>query len=144
MHTPFLQADFAMDKVQHTGGCHCGAVRFNVWAPKDVDIFDCNCSICVKKQNKHFVVPDKDFELIQGAEYLSCYTFNTHQAKHTFCSKCGVQSFYTPRSNPDGKGIAIHCLDPGTVANVTVTRVDGQNWEQAIKDDPSIRARSQT
>lgn len=25
-------------------------------------------------------------------------------AKHTFCKTCGVQSFYTPRSNPDGYG----------------------------------------
>ncbi|PIO61116.1 hypothetical protein TELCIR_17369, partial [Teladorsagia circumcincta] len=37
----------------------------------------------------------------QGEEYLTTYTFNTHRAKHKFCSICGVQSFYVPRSNPD-------------------------------------------
>ncbi len=30
-----------MEKVKHLGGCHCGAVRFEVWAPKDVDVYDC-------------------------------------------------------------------------------------------------------
>ena len=73
---------------------------------------------------------------------LTCYTFNTHQAKHTFCRRCGVQSFYTPRSNPDGRGIAVHCLDPGTVESVVVASFDGQHWEQSMQDDPSIRQRS--
>jgi len=41
---------------------------------------------------------------LQGADKLTTYTFNTHQAKHTFCRTCGVQSFYQPRSNPDGYG----------------------------------------
>ena len=27
--------------VKHTGGCHCGTVRFEVWAPKDLDVYDC-------------------------------------------------------------------------------------------------------
>ena len=30
----------------HTGGCHCGRVRFEVAAPDDIDVTDCNCSIC--------------------------------------------------------------------------------------------------
>lgn len=28
-------------KVKHTGGCHCGAVRFEVWAPSIVDVIEC-------------------------------------------------------------------------------------------------------
>ncbi len=32
----------------HQGGCHCGAVRFEVTA--DIaEVTDCNCSICAKK-----------------------------------------------------------------------------------------------
>ena len=42
---------------------------------------------------------------MQGQDKLTTYTFNTGKAKHTFCSICGVQSFYTPRSNPDGRGM---------------------------------------
>lgn len=64
----------------------------------------CSCSVCHMKQNIHFIVPNHHFKLTKGSDKLTTYTFNTHQAKHTFCSICGVQSFYTPRSNPDGKG----------------------------------------
>ena len=28
------------------GGCHCGAVRFEVLAPDAIEAKDCNCSIC--------------------------------------------------------------------------------------------------
>ncbi|XP_056372115.1 centromere protein V-like [Oenanthe melanoleuca] len=27
--------------VKHTGGCHCGAVRFEVWASADLHVFNC-------------------------------------------------------------------------------------------------------
>ena len=83
--------------ILHTGGCHCGAIRFQVLAPKRLHVYNCNCSVCHKKQNKHFIVPKSKFTLLQGEQYLTTYTFNTHQAKHTFCKTCGVQSFYTPR-----------------------------------------------
>ena len=57
-----------------------------------------------KKSNLHFVVPGYKFKILKGKELLTTYTFNTHQAKHLFCKLCGVQSFYIPRSNPDGYG----------------------------------------
>ena len=30
----------------HRGECHCGAVRFEVEAPEDLSVSECNCSIC--------------------------------------------------------------------------------------------------
>ncbi|XP_071787513.1 centromere protein V-like [Asterias amurensis] len=123
------------DLVKHTGGCHCGAVKFEALAPRDVKVFDCNCSICTMKQNKHFIVNESNFKILRGEDNLTCYTFNTKQAKHTFCKTCGVQSFYTPRSNQNGKGIAIHCVDKGTIDNITIMRFDGQNWEESLAAD---------
>lgn len=131
-------------KIKHTGGCHCGAVRFEVWAPAVLDVVDCNCSVCHMKRNIHFIVPEKDFNILKGEDLLTCYTFNSHQAKHTFCSVCGVQSFYTPRSNPDGKAVTIYCLDPGTVKSTTVTKFDGRNWEISMESDPSFKDRSKS
>ncbi|XP_048222679.1 centromere protein V [Perognathus longimembris pacificus] len=125
--------------VKHTGGCHCGAVRFEVWASADLHIFDCNCSICKKKQNRHFIVPASRFKLLKGAESLTTYTFNTHKAQHTFCKKCGVQSFYTPRSNPGGFGIAPHCLDEGTVRSMVTEEFNGSDWEKAVKEHKTIK-----
>ncbi|KAI5930448.1 centromere protein V [Manis javanica] len=125
--------------VKHTGGCHCGAVRFEVWASADLHIFDCNCSICKKKQNRHFIVPASRFKLLKGADCITTYTFNTHKAQHTFCKRCGVQSFYTPRSNPGGFGIAPHCLDEGTVRSVLIEEFDGGDWEKAMREHKTIK-----
>ncbi|NWR84698.1 CENPV protein, partial [Furnarius figulus] len=125
--------------VKHTGGCHCGAVRFEVWASPDLHVFNCNCSICTKKQNRHFIVPASRFKLLKGADNLRTYTFNTHRAQHTFCKTCGVQSFYTPRSNPDGYGIAPHCLDDGTVRTIITEDINGKEWEKAVKEHKTIR-----
>ncbi|XP_072793309.1 centromere protein V isoform X1 [Taeniopygia guttata] len=125
--------------VKHTGGCHCGAVRFEVWASADLHVFNCNCSICTKKQNRHFIVPALRFKLLQGADNLTTYTFNTHRAKHMFCKTCGVQSFYIPRSNPDGYGIAPHCLDDGTVQVIITEDINGKEWEEAVRKHKTIR-----
>ncbi|NWU64523.1 CENPV protein, partial [Pterocles burchelli] len=125
--------------VKHTGGCHCGAVRFEVWASAELHVFNCNCSICTKKQNRHFIVPASRFRLLKGADNLTTYTFNTHRAKHTFCKTCGVQSFYTPRSNPNGFGIAPHCLDDGTVEVIVTENFNGKEWEKAVMEHKTIR-----
>ncbi|XP_020862640.2 LOW QUALITY PROTEIN: centromere protein V [Phascolarctos cinereus] len=128
--------------VKHTGGCHCGAVRFEVWASADLHVFDCNCSICKKKQNRHFIVPASRFKLLKGAENITTYTFNTHKAQHTFCKSCGVQSFYTPRSSADSYGIAPHCLDEGSVRSIVIEEFNGNEWEKAIKEQKTIQSKS--
>ncbi|XP_071849289.1 centromere protein V-like [Apostichopus japonicus] len=125
----------SIELIKHCGGCHCGRVRFEVLAPEILEVMDCNCSICTKKQNRHIIVPEGNFKLLKGEDSLTVYTFGTGVAKHTFCKVCGVQSFYSPRSNPDGKGIAVHCLDSGTVKGTKLHTFDGQNWEKSMKED---------
>ena len=115
----------------HTGGCHCGAVRFEVTAPAEVEVTECNCSICSKLGYLHLIVPRKHFRLLQGEDALSTYTFNTGQARHLFCRNCGVESFYVPRSHPDGYSVNLRCLDEGTVEKISVRPFDGRHWEEA-------------
>jgi len=69
------------------------------------------------------------FRLISGEDALTTYSFNTKVAKHTFCKVCGVKPFYTPRSNPDGIDVNVHCLDTEDLT-VNITEFDGRNWEQ--------------
>jgi hypothetical protein len=116
--------------IRHTGGCHCGQVRFEVFAPAELDVADCNCSICAKSGYLHLIVPRSRFKLLSGAEGLTTYRFNTGTAEHLFCTVCGVKSFYVPRSHPDGYSVNARCLDPGTVSALRVKPFDGQNWEQ--------------
>jgi hypothetical protein len=116
--------------VKHTGGCHCGRVRFEVRAPSRVTVSECNCSICSKSGYLHLIVEKSNFTLLSGAEVLTTYTFNTHTAKHLFCSVCGVKSFYVPRSHPDGYSVNARCLDPGTIEGLTIKEFNGREWEK--------------
>jgi hypothetical protein len=112
----------------HKGGCHCGAVRFEVEAPKNPTVQDCNCSICSKSGFLHLIVPRPHFRLLSGEDHLTTYTFGIGAAKHFFCKVCGIKSFYIPRSNPDGFSVNLRCLDEGTIEKVTVEPFDGKNW----------------
>ena len=111
------------------GGCHCGAVRFEVDLPDAFEVEDCNCSICAKSGNIHVIVPASRFRLLSGEDHLTEYTFNTGGAKHRFCKICGVKSFYVPRSNQDGFAVTWRCLDDWMDFEVTICPFDGQNWE---------------
>ncbi|MBI4490315.1 MAG: GFA family protein [Deltaproteobacteria bacterium] len=120
--------------VKYVGGCHCGRVRFEVEAAPEIEAIECNCSICSKTGYLHLIVPKSRFTLIRGSENLSTYTFNTGVAKHLFCNVCGVKSFYIPRSNPDGYSVNVRCLEPTTIAKITIKQFDGKNWEQHAGD----------
>ena len=120
------------DLVTHTGSCHCGAVRYEVDAPADLDVSECNCSICSRSGYLHLIVPRSRFHLLSGEDHLTTYTFDTHEAKHLFCRTCGIKSFYIPRSHPDGISVNVRCLDAATIKSMQVEFFDGKNWEQNI------------
>ncbi|PIQ30521.1 MAG: aldehyde-activating protein [Zetaproteobacteria bacterium CG_4_9_14_3_um_filter_49_83] len=115
----------------YQGSCHCGAIRFEVEAPAHIEADRCNCSICTKSGFLHLIVPLSHFRLLSGEDNITTYQFNTGIAKHTFCKTCGIKPFYTPRSNPDGIGINVHCLDTFPTS-LTITDFDGQNWEANV------------
>ena len=118
-----------IEPVSLRGGCHCGAVRFIVTAPRVFTALECNCSICRMSGFLHLIVPSQRFVLMQGSEVLVTYTFNTGVAQHRFCRICGVKSFYIPRSNPDGIDVNVRCLDAGERYQMTVEPFDGADWE---------------
>lgn len=118
------------DLKPHKGGCHCGAVRFEVALPGHVEVEDCNCSICNMSGNDHIIVPASCFRLISGDDRLTEYNFNTGVARHLFCRICGIKSFYIPRSNPDGIAVTWRCLDDWRALDAKISKFDGQNWEQ--------------
>ena len=125
--------------ITHSGGCHCGAVAFEVQAPARIVASDCNCTICRKSGYLHLIVPRSRFHLLQGAAQLSEYKFNTGTARHLFCSICGVKSFYVPRSNPDGYSVNVRCLNPETIEHVEVQLFDDNDRESS---DAKVRGLS--
>jgi hypothetical protein len=132
--------DQSADHITHRGGCHCGRVRFEVRAPAEIEVMDCNCSICSKAGFLHLIVPSAQFSLLSGAGALSDYQFNTGTAHHLFCSVCGIKSYYVPRSHPNGFSVNARCLDEGTVTGTRVVACDGREWERQFPDGPHVRS----
>ena len=115
--------------MKYLGGYHCGNIEFEVEAPEQLVVFDCNCSICSQSGFLHYIVPKSKFRLLKGEQELSCYQFGTGVAQHLFCRTCGIKSFYIPRSNPDGIDVNVRCLSPQP-KTIAITPFDGQNWEK--------------
>lgn len=103
----------------HKGGCHCGAVAYEVEIGLD-QVIACNCTHCYAKGFQlAFTTPDR-FRLLSGEERLKSYRFNSHVIDHRFCDTCGVEAFAYGK-NPDGTdAVAINIRTLTDVAPNTV------------------------
>jgi hypothetical protein len=117
----------------YEGGCHCGQVRFRCRGDL-TNVSECNCSVCTMKGFLHLIVPRDRFELLSGEDAITTYKFGSGVAKHTFCKHCGIHSFYTPRSAPNGISVNVRCLDGVDAAAVRGNPFDGRHWEDAMRD----------
>jgi hypothetical protein len=78
----------------HTGGCHCGAVRYSVnGEPQHVAL--CHCSDCRKSAGAPVVAwaafAESDVTVTQG----ETKTFNSSgNTLRSFCADCGTGLFY--------------------------------------------------
>ena len=118
--------------VTHTGGCHCGAVRFEIEAPAELALVDCNCSMCRRTGYLHLFVQRAHFRLLCGEAALAEYRFGSRVARHLYCRHCGIKSFYVPRSHPDAYSVNARCLEPGTATGQVIRPFDGAHWEDSI------------
>lgn len=93
------------------GSCHCGAVRFQVRLTAGLNTARrCNCSYCRMRGAIAVSADLKDIAITSGDDLLTLYQFNTMQAKHYFCSECGIYTHHQRRSNPDQYGVNVACL----------------------------------
>lgn len=114
-------------KTTHSGGCQCGAVRFEANAEVK-EVIACNCSRCGKLGSLLTFVPTDDFKLLAGENAMTEFLFNRHVIHHLFCSTCGIEP-YARAVNPKGEAvIAINarCLDDVDLAALTVRNYDGK------------------
>lgn len=99
-------------KPVHQASCHCGAVQFELSLPNGlVDPRRCDCSMCRRRGAIVASVTLDGIKVVKGKKFLSLYQFNTHTAKHYFCSKCGIYTHHQRRSNPHQYGFNIACLE---------------------------------
>ncbi len=118
----------------YRGSCHCGAVQFE-FDSEMTSVVRCNCSICSKKGALLHRVPPERFRLLDGADALRLYQFNTKTARHYFCGTCGIHPYSNPRLAPDHYTVnlrSVEGLDLDALA-ADVIQFDGRNFEQAAE-----------
>ncbi|WP_420138287.1 GFA family protein [Sphingomonas sp.] len=110
------------------GACHCGAIRFQVRLRGGLAAARrCSCSYCGMRGAVALTAAIDDLSLLEGADRLATYQFNTMQAEHHFCSVCGIYTHHRRRSNPNELGINAACLGISPFDFAAVTVVDGVN-----------------
>lgn len=99
-------------KDSYQAACHCGTVRFRVKLSDGLNSARrCNCSYCCMRGAVAVSAKLDDIHIEQGKEALTLYQFNTLEAKHYFCSTCGIYTFHQRRSNPNQYGVNVACLE---------------------------------
>ena len=124
----------------HQGGCHCGAVRYEV----TVDATRggrCNCSICNKVSQLGGMVKPNAFKLVAGGEVISLYEWGSAMSRRSFCKRCGVHCFgsgHLKELGGDFVSINLNTLDEVDPADVQVVYWDGRhdNWQAGPSDKP--------
>ena len=112
----------------HSGGCHCGAVRWQVEIDLAAPVTQCNCSICSRSGTLLSFVPASAFKLEKGEDSLSDYQFNRKHIHHLFCKVCGIRSFARGEGKT-GPMVAINtrCIDDVDVGALHVRHFDGKS-----------------
>lgn len=96
------------------GNCSCGRIRFEVTAAR-ANVVNCHCSQCRKLNGSpfstYFVISEKNFNVSEGAEYLSSYAPSDNAVKH-FCKVCGTPIFNQNLRYPRLRMVHLGTLNP--------------------------------
>jgi hypothetical protein len=125
-----------------TGGCLCGAVRFEVRAP----FFDagyCHCTRCQGRTGTGFsvngLVDARQVAIVAGADAIRTWQPEDGYPK-SFCGTCGAHLFSGVPGGPGRCGIRFGALDgdPGIEPRYRQWLNSAPSWD-AIPDDGLTR-----
>jgi hypothetical protein len=125
----------------HQGGCHCGAVRFQVrWDPA-AGAGRCNCSVCTKISPVASIVKPDAFQLLAGEDSLGTYQWGPKISRRHFCKHCGVHCFgrgFLEEVGGNYVSFNVNCLDDIDPTQVKLVYWDGRhnNWEAGPRPTP--------
>jgi hypothetical protein len=117
------------DTKRYEGGCHCGAVRFEIETRPLTHLAACNCSICTRRGWLLTFVEEGQFKQTAGEHALTDYQFGKKNVHHLFCRLCGTASFGYG-TKPDGSrmySINVRCLDGVETTDLPVNHFDGKS-----------------
>ncbi|HEX5098239.1 MAG TPA: GFA family protein [Polyangiaceae bacterium] len=131
----------AKKTVTRTGGCHCGAVRFEVDLEEGFQAARCNCSICMKIAQTGVILKPSAFRLLAGEASIGRYAWGMKISTRHFCRHCGVHCFgsgHLAEIGGDFVSANLNCLDGFDVNALTVLHWDGRhdNWMVGPRSTP--------
>jgi hypothetical protein len=123
-------------KLPSTGGCACGAIRYETTA-EPVVMFHCHCRDCQRASGGPFtsfvIVPAEAFRFSQGS--VRFHDSPSHRGGKThrgFCADCGSPILAKTDANPDIVAIRTASLDDASWFNpqMDVWTSDAHPWDQ--------------
>jgi hypothetical protein len=123
-------------KLPLTGGCACGAIRYETTA-EPVVMFHCHCRDCQRASGGPFtsfvIVPAEAFRFSQGSVRL--HDSPSHRGGKThrgFCADCGSPILAKTDANPDIVAIRTASMDDPSWFNLemNVWTSDAHPWDQ--------------
>ena len=121
-----------------TGGCNCGAVRFEITEPL-VSARYCHCTRCQRRTgtaaSASAAVAPGAFQIISGQDALKSWNPGDG-AEKWFCGECGSAIFTRDPSDRDKVGVRLGAIDgdPGVRPSVRQFVAYAAPWEP-IPDD---------
>lgn len=126
-------------KKTYAGGCHCGAVTFEVALDLSQGTGRCNCSFCARTRSWNAMSSPEDLRLLSGENELADYPFGSRVGHHRFCRRCGTQLFghgHLPELGGDFVSVriaALEDLDDNERAALVIQYFNGRDnaWHEA-------------
>jgi hypothetical protein len=122
-----------MSETKITGGCACGAIRYEV-ASEPSAMFRCHCRDCQRAGGGAFApvvyFPKAAFKLISGSiKHFNTPSLRGGENKRGFCADCG--SPISGGEKTDGIGITAASLDDPTLftPKADIFTSDVQPWD---------------
>ena len=99
----------------HTGGCLCGAIRYEV-SGEPVRAAHCHCDDCRRATGASFATnvffKEEDIKIVQGSPKQFSHTADSGNTMTTeFCGDCGSQLFGLGSGSPGIKHVKAGTLD---------------------------------
>ena len=125
----------------HVGGCHCGAVRFEVDLDLTAPVGRCNCTICQKRGATGAIVKPDAFRLLAGGDAVGNYSWGGKTGVYSFCKQCGIHVFgggNLPELGGAFASVNVNCLDGVDPTTLSVIYWDGRhdNWQAGPRSEP--------
>lgn len=118
--------------VSYTGGCQCGAIRYEV-TDEPITLYACHCTACQTQSSSAFGLSMKlardAFRITRGEPKFFINYADSGKEKHGhFCADCGTRIYSDAPAKPETVS-----LKPGTLDDTGWLRPVGNLWTDSAQ-----------